>query len=75
MILVEAAAASSQREYDWSKKQVFALNMIEIGKLLTRDRGELNFVHDPNMGRPDEGRTMKSFKLSRMNTDCKDTIA
>lgn len=69
VILVEAAAASTQRDYDWSKKQVFALNVLEIGKLLTRSKGELTFVHDPNKGRAGEGSTVKTFKLSRMNTD------
>ena len=69
VILVEAATANTQRDYDWSKKQVFALNILEIGKLLTRSKGELTFVHDPNKGRADEGRTVKTFKLSRMNTD------
>lgn len=75
MILVEAAAASSQRDYDWSKKQVFALNVLEIGKLLTRSSGELAFVHDPNKGRVGEGSTVKTFKLTRMNTDSKQASA
>eukprot|EP01043_Picozoa_sp_COSAG02_P036908 COSAG02_NODE_2736_length_8130_cov_4.458722_3_plen_389_part_00 len=74
VILIEAAAAGSQRDYDWSKKQVFALSVLEIGKLLTRGREELTFVHDPNKGRVGEGSTVKTFKLTRMSTDSKQTI-
>ena len=68
-ILVETAAATSRRDYDWGRKQTFALNVLEIGKLLTRGRDELTFVHDPNKGKVGEGTTVKTFRLSRMNTD------
>eukprot|EP01043_Picozoa_sp_COSAG02_P008639 COSAG02_NODE_280_length_25797_cov_66.644447_18_plen_211_part_00 len=71
VILVEAAAASKQRDYDWGQKQVFALNILEIGKLMTRSEEEVQFVHDPNKGRANEGSTIKTFKLTRMNTDSK----
>lgn len=73
VILIEVAAAGLQRDYDWSKKQVFALNVLEVGKLLTRGRGELAFVHDPNKGRVGEGNIVKTFKVARMSTDSKQT--
>jgi hypothetical protein len=72
VILVEAAPAHTLRQYDWSRKVTFALNILEIGKLLARSSGqaEVNFVHDPNKGRQGEGSTIKTFKLTRMSTDC-----
>jgi hypothetical protein len=41
----------NHREYDWSKKQYFSLNVNELGELCSFDRSKgMQFLHDPNLG-------------------------
>jgi hypothetical protein len=41
----------SHREYDWSKKQYFSLNVNELGELCSFDKSKgMQFLHDPNLG-------------------------
>jgi hypothetical protein len=43
--------ATNQREYDWSKKQFFALNLAEMGDLISFDKTKgFELFHDPNLG-------------------------
>eukprot|EP00850_Spirogloea_muscicola_P006678 SM000032S12062 [mRNA] locus=s32:349130:350489:+ [translate_table: standard] len=51
-LFLEFAPAMALREYDWSRKQTFALSITEIGHLLclTPD-GSCEFYHDPNKGK------------------------
>ena len=70
MVLVEAAPAKAQRDYDWGAKITFALSVGELGKLISNARrSEISFVHDPNKGREAEGTVVKNFKMSRMGSD------
>jgi hypothetical protein len=42
---------NAPREYDWSRKQYFSLNVAEMGELIAIDKTQgLEFFHDPNLG-------------------------
>lgn len=46
-----APAGANPREYDWSKKQFFALTLAEMGDLIVMDKLKgIEFFHDPNLG-------------------------
>jgi hypothetical protein len=52
-LLLEFAPISGNapREYDWSRKQYFSLNVAEMGELIAIDKTQgLEFFHDPNLG-------------------------
>lgn len=65
-ILFEFAPPGSQmREYEWSKKSTFALDVTECGALLVINPKEgKEFFHDPNLGSNGKGNVVKTLKLS-----------
>ncbi|KAJ7565005.1 hypothetical protein O6H91_02G044000 [Diphasiastrum complanatum] len=66
-LFLEIAPAVGQRKYDWNKKQVFALSVLELGTLLGLSPEEgCEFYHDPNMGKSDAGMVRKVFKVEPM---------
>ncbi|KAJ8773711.1 hypothetical protein K2173_006361 [Erythroxylum novogranatense] len=63
-VLLQFAPAAGVRQYDWSRKQVFSLSVTEIGTLISLGaRDSLEFFHDPNKGRSDEGKVRKVLKV------------
>ncbi|KAJ7549553.1 hypothetical protein O6H91_07G058100 [Diphasiastrum complanatum] len=66
-LFMEIAPAVAQRQYDWSKKQIFALSVMELGTLIDlAPDGGCEFYHDPNMGKSDAGMIRKIFKVEPM---------
>eukprot|EP01018_Ginkgo_biloba_P013969 Gb_03500 [translate_table: standard] len=58
------APAVGTRQYDWSKKQVFALSVAELGSLLSLSSNEsCEFFHDPFMGKSDAGQIRKVLQV------------
>ncbi|KAI9386904.1 hypothetical protein POPTR_010G092500v4 [Populus trichocarpa] len=63
-VLSQFAPASSARQYDWTRKQVFSLSVTEIGHLVSLGaRDSCEFFHDPNKGRSEEGKVRKVLKV------------
>lgn len=63
-ILLQFAPAASLRQYDWNRKQVFSLSVAEMGKFMCLDgAGSLDFLHDPFMGKSDEGKVRKQLRI------------
>eukprot|EP01041_Mallomonas_annulata_P007715 gene7715-15787_t len=65
-ILLEFAPVSGPREYDWSKKGTFMIDVSECGEIIALDistKGTLEFLHDPNMGSPQAGQITKKLKF------------
>ena len=64
-ILCQFAPAAGERQYDWEKKQTFALSADELGSLLAMDafKDEVSFFHDPNMGGQGQGLVQKALKV------------
>lgn len=64
-VLLEFAKSVGERAYDWSNKQVFALSPTELGSLISWQRdAKLEFFHDPNKQRSNEGQVVKILTLS-----------
>ncbi len=65
-ILCQFAPAAGERQYDWEKKQTFALSADELGSLLAMDafKDEVSFFHDPNMGGQGQGLVQKALKVA-----------
>ena len=65
---MEFAAVSGPREYDWTKKQTFLLDVIECGEALNLNydnKNGIEFLHDPNMGDSAKaGQVTKKFKIT-----------
>ncbi|GLJ31124.1 hypothetical protein SUGI_0623250 [Cryptomeria japonica] len=65
VVFIVFVPAIGTRQYDWSKKQVFALSVVELGTLLSLDSNEsCEFFHDPSMGTSEEGKVRKILKVS-----------
>eukprot|EP01018_Ginkgo_biloba_P010369 Gb_40890 [translate_table: standard] len=63
-VFFEFAPAVGTRQYDWSKKQVFALSVLELGTLLSLGPNEsCEFFHDPFMGKSEAGNVRKVLKV------------
>ncbi|KAL5722631.1 Single-stranded DNA-binding protein why1 [Ranunculus cassubicifolius] len=63
IVLLQFAPAVGTRQYDWSRKQVFSLSVVEIGTLMgLGPRDSCEFFHDPNKGKSDEGKVRKVLK-------------
>eukprot|EP00252_Welwitschia_mirabilis_P025580 TRINITY_DN805_c0_g1_i2.p1 TRINITY_DN805_c0_g1~~TRINITY_DN805_c0_g1_i2.p1 ORF type:complete len:291 (-),score=48.42 TRINITY_DN805_c0_g1_i2:191-1063(-) len=64
------ANATGPKQYDWSRKQIFALNVLELGTLLSLGpKDSCEFMHDPFMGKSDAGKLMKRLKIAPMPND------
>mmetsp|Transcript_10347 Transcript_10347/g.27111 ORF Transcript_10347/g.27111 Transcript_10347/m.27111 type:complete len:211 (+) Transcript_10347:1558-2190(+) len=65
-IILSAAPAVAPQKYDWGNKIFFSINALEISDLLvkTKARRELSLFHDPNKKSMEEGREMKTLKLT-----------
>ncbi|CAL9122219.1 single-stranded DNA-binding protein WHY1, chloroplastic-like [Musa acuminata AAA Group] len=62
-ILLQFAPAGATRQYDWSRKQVFSLSVVEVGHLMSLGaKDSCEFFHDPFKGRSDEGKVRKVLK-------------
>lgn len=65
-LLLEFATAKAEREYDWDRKETFALSAVECAEILeaAEAKGEVSFFHDPHkMGRQ-EGQVTKTLRMS-----------
>lgn len=63
-VLLQFAPASSVRQYDWERKQVFSLSVTEIGNIVSLGaKDSCEFFHDPFMGRSDEGKVKKVLRV------------
>ncbi|KAL2636053.1 hypothetical protein R1flu_007532 [Riccia fluitans] len=66
-LFLEFAPPLAQRQYDWNRKQIFALSVMELGHLVGLAPGEsCEFFHDPNMGKSDAGKIRKTLKVEPM---------
>ncbi|KAL3683791.1 hypothetical protein R1sor_001813 [Riccia sorocarpa] len=66
-LFLEFAPPLAQRQYDWNRKQIFALSVMELGHLVGLAPGEsCEFFHDPNMGKSEAGKIRKSLKIEPM---------
>ncbi|KAG6491664.1 single-stranded DNA-binding protein WHY1, chloroplastic-like [Zingiber officinale] len=63
-MLLQFAPAVGNRQYDWSRKQVFSLSIPEIGHLMSLGaKDSCEFFHDPFKGRNEEGKIRKVLKV------------
>lgn len=63
ILLLQFAPAVATRQYDWNRKQVFSLSVVEIGTLMTLGaKDSCEFFHDPFKGRSEEGKIRKLLK-------------
>ncbi|KAK4789781.1 hypothetical protein SAY86_017085 [Trapa natans] len=63
-VTLQFAPAAAVREYDWGRKQVFSLSVVEIATLIGLGAGDTcEFFHDPFKGRSDEGKVRKVLKV------------
>lgn len=61
-----APIGNAPKVYDWTQKIAISLDVTECGALLAMDPAVgLEFSHDPFMGSPEGGQTMKKLKISR----------
>lgn len=66
-VFLEFAPAVGTRQYDWSKKQIFALSVLELGTLLSFDPKEpCEFFHDPFLGKSEAGKIQKVLKVGML---------
>jgi len=66
-VFLEFAPAVGIRQYDWSKKQIFALSVLELGTLLSLDPNEpCEFFHDPFVGKSEAGKIRKVLKVGML---------
>lgn len=66
-VFLEFAPAVGTRQYDWSKKQIFALSVLELGTLLSFDPNEpCEFFHDPFVGKSEAGNIRKVLKVGML---------
>jgi hypothetical protein len=70
VVFVSACSSVGKNKYDWNDEVQFkfALGITDLGKLIhfmvsAGSGGELSLVHDPNKGRKDEGKIIKSMRL------------
>lgn len=62
--------AVGQRQYDYSKKQLFALSPTEVGSLISLGSAEsCEFFHDPSMKSSHEGQVKKSLSITPLGND------
>lgn len=66
-MFLEFAPSTGPRQYDWSRKQILALSVVELGTILGLTMSEsCEFFHDPNMGSSNAGMVRKSLKVEPM---------
>nr|ABK21442.1 unknown [Picea sitchensis] len=66
-MFLEFAPAVGPRQYDWSKKKIIALSVVEVGTLLSLGPDEsCEFTHDPFMGKSEAGKIMKVLKVGNL---------
>lgn len=64
-IFVVGANSRGPRDYDWENKVTLGLSEHEISKLMLGLKGKKQtFYHDPNKGRPDEGKIVKQMSIA-----------
>lgn len=58
-----AASTGAPREYDWSKKVTFLLDVTECGTInySSRNKYSCEFIHDPFMGQSNSGQIIKKL--------------
>lgn len=65
VLFVEAASATGNNVYDWSKKVTIALSLGDVGKILHFMVGgagdKVSIYHDPKKGTEQEGQTQKTM--------------
>lgn len=67
-IFLEFAPSTGPRQYDWTRKQVLALSVVEVGSLVALTMSDsIEFFHDPHLGTSDAGMVRKSLKVEPMN--------
>eukprot|EP00252_Welwitschia_mirabilis_P018706 TRINITY_DN4170_c0_g1_i1.p1 TRINITY_DN4170_c0_g1~~TRINITY_DN4170_c0_g1_i1.p1 ORF type:complete len:237 (-),score=52.61 TRINITY_DN4170_c0_g1_i1:480-1190(-) len=66
-VFLEFAPAVGVRQYDWSRKQIFALSVAELGQLLALAPEDMcEFYHDPFMGNSGAGKVKKILKVGSL---------
>jgi len=74
-LLLEFAQASGQREYNWAKRGTFLLDVNECGTLMfninqaqmgSGNGDSVEFIHDPNIGTAEAGKTNKKMRWTGM---------
>ncbi|KAF3341561.1 single-stranded DNA-binding protein WHY1 [Carex littledalei] len=62
-LFLQFAPAAGNRQFDWSRKQIFTLNVGEIGTLISLGPNDsCDFFHDPFLGKSEEGQVRKVLK-------------
>jgi hypothetical protein len=64
-----APATTTPKEYDWSKKATFLLDVTECGDLLTKRKDGCEFIHDPGALSATAGQVIKKMKWTPMSND------
>lgn len=66
-MFLEFTPAVGPRQYDWSKKKVIALSVVEVGKLLSIGPNEsCEFTHDTFLGKSEAGKVLKVLKVGNL---------
>lgn len=68
--MISVAPAKSEKQYDWSNKIIFQLNIDEAGELIdyhnhNNNKDTLTFYHDPQANTPQAGQAVKSISIRR----------
>ena len=65
-VLLEFANSTGEREYDWTNKEAFALNVVECADIMVAVESgqEKQFYHDPNKMSSGEGTVSKTLRIS-----------
>ncbi|KAH7444218.1 hypothetical protein KP509_02G070200 [Ceratopteris richardii] len=66
-LFLEFVPSSGPRQYDWSRKQIMALSVVEVGSLVGYTMTEgIEFLHDPHLGTSEAGMVRKTLKIEPM---------
>lgn len=69
-LFLEITSTKGKNEYDWDRKVVIALSVMDMGKLLTVLEGltpEVKLMHDPGAGTTGQGKVQKTLSVVSPN--------
>lgn len=67
LLFMSFAPSTGPKQYDWGRKQFFALSVAELGGLVSLTFSEnVEYFHDPHMGSSNAGKIRKCLKVEGM---------